>query len=225
MTDKSEPVPDPWAQWVLNQSEHRDPEAYQDFQRSFLEKRAQRQTRIAEGEVVLDVGTGAGRIAFGALPLVGEKGQVIFADISEALLDHCQSQAQQMGVLDRCQFLRASADDLSELDDASVDLVTLRSVLIYVAAKQQAFREFYRVLKPGGRLFMDEPINRFGWPQPDHLLWGYDVTPIQEMARRVRAVYHCVQPPDTDPMFDFDERDLMRFAEEAGFTKASSGNR
>ena len=57
-----------------------------------------------------------------------------------------------------------------------MDVVTLRAVLIYVAAKQQSFREFCRVLKPNGRLYVEEPIDRFGGPEPHHLLWGYDVT-------------------------------------------------
>jgi ubiquinone/menaquinone biosynthesis C-methylase UbiE len=54
-----------------------------------------------------------------------------------------------MGVLDRCEFVHASADDLSALEDVSLDVVTTRSVLIYVKDKQRAFEEFHRVLKPG----------------------------------------------------------------------------
>jgi SAM-dependent methyltransferase len=84
---------------------------------------------------------------------------------------------------------------------------------------RQAFREFYRVLKSNGRLYIEEPIDRFGGPEPDHLLWGYDVTPIQDSAQKVRSVFERLQPRDTDPMLDFDERDLVRFAEAAGFTK------
>jgi hypothetical protein len=51
------------------------------------------------------------------------------------------------------------------------------------------------------------------------MLWGYDVTPIQEIAHKVQAVYERVQPFETDPMTDFDERELLRLAEETGFTK------
>ena len=73
--------------------------------------------------------------------------RVIFSDISQELLDDVQTIAQEMNLLHRCTFLRASADDLSALEDASVDVVTTRSVLIYVKAKQQALDEFHRVLK------------------------------------------------------------------------------
>src|SRR5438132_13751199 len=90
---------------------------------------------ITEGEILLDVGCGDGLIAFGALDRVGEEGLVIFSDISQDLLDHCRSLAEQMQALDRCRFVRAPADDLAALAPGSVDVVTTRSVLIYVQAK------------------------------------------------------------------------------------------
>ncbi len=168
---------------------------------------------------MLDVGAGDGLIAFGALDRVGEAGAVIFSDISRDLLDHSRSLAGRMGVLDRCRFLNAPADDLSALADASVDVVTTRSVLIYVAAKDRAFREFHRVLRPGGRLSIFEPINRFAFPEPEHLFFGYDVTAVTDLARKVRAVYLRLQPPESDPMLNFDERDLLAGAQGAGFAE------
>jgi hypothetical protein len=45
----------------------------------------------------------------------------------------------------------------------------------------------------------------------------YDITPVLELAEKVNAIYLCRQPPATDPMLDFDERDLLAFAEQAGF--------
>ena len=210
---------DQWTQWLLHRRHGGDPEALTACAAGLASVRDQvlHNARIADGETVLDVGAGDGLIAFGALERVGTHGTVIFSDISQDLLDHCQALAQELGVHDRCQFLRAPAEDLTALDDASVDVVTTRSVLIYVTAKQQAFNEFYRVLKPGGRLSIYEPINRFGCPEPSKTFWGYDVTPISDLADKVQAVYHRHQPPQTNPMLDFDERDLLTFAEQAGF--------
>ena len=71
---------------------------------------------------------------------------VIFSDISLDLLEHCRGIIQQIGVLDQSRFLLTSAASIA-LQDASVDAITTRSVLIYVKAKQQAFQEFFRVLK------------------------------------------------------------------------------
>jgi SAM-dependent methyltransferase len=89
-------------------------------------------------------------------------------------------------------------------------------VLIYVADKQAAFAEFARILRPAGRISLFEPINRFA--QRSGSTWmGNDLTPLGEAGAKVLAVYERLQPPDTDPMLDFDERDLIRLAEESGF--------
>ena len=51
---------------------------------------------------------------------------------------------------------------------------------------------------------------------PD-LFFGYDVTPVKALAAKVQALYQSIQPPGIDPMIDFDERDLVRHAQDAGF--------
>ena len=181
--------------------------------------RVLRNADLSAGETLLDVGAGDGLIAFGALDHVGNDGRVIFSDISRDLLDHSRSLAREMGVLDRCSFVRAPADDLSAIEDTSVDAVTTRSVLIYVKDKQRVFEEFHRVLKPGGRLSIFEPINSFAYPEPSHLFGGYDVTPVADLAEKVKAVHARRQPPDESPMLDFDERDLLALAERSGFAE------
>jgi ubiquinone/menaquinone biosynthesis C-methylase UbiE len=50
-------------------------------------------------------------------------------------------------VLDRCSFVKAASEDLSAIESESVDVVTTRSVLIFVDDKPKALREFFRVLK------------------------------------------------------------------------------
>jgi SAM-dependent methyltransferase len=171
--------------------------------------------RLAEGDTLLDVGCGEGLIAFGALERGA--GHVVFADVSEDLLSFCRDTSGALGLDERCSFVRAGADVLEGVADASVDVVTTRSVLIYVAAKQRAFEEFFRVLRPGGRIAIWEPINRFGSEQrKSGAFWGYGADSLSELAERVELVFREIQPPG-DPMLDFDERDLIRFAEEAGF--------
>src|SRR5438552_3003868 len=107
---------------------------------------------IREGDVVLDVGAGDGLIAFGALRLVGETGKVVFSDVSQDLLDVSRGLARELDAVDRCEFVLARAEDLAPIADESVDVVTTRSVVIYVEEKQRAFDAFHRVLRPGGRL-------------------------------------------------------------------------
>ena len=79
-------------------------------------------------DVLPYIGTGDGLIAFGALDLIGEYGRVVFSDVSQDLLDHSRTLADDMGVLDRCEFVLASTDDptddLCAIKDDSVDVVT-----------------------------------------------------------------------------------------------------
>jgi SAM-dependent methyltransferase len=141
---------------------------------------------------------------------------VIFVDVSGDLLDFCREAARALGVLDRCRFVDASADDLGAIDNGSVDVVTTRSVLVYASRKREALGEFARVLRAGGRITLLEPINRFALRDAD--TWaGYDLGPLGGVGRKVRAVYEALQPRESDPMLDFDERDLVLLAEEAGF--------
>jgi len=215
------PVRDRWAEWLLERRFGGDPDQRASFLEGLLpwRNRILQNAAVKEGETLLDVGAGDGLIAFGAIELVGETGRVVLSDISQDLLDHSRMLAREMGVEDRCEFLHAPADDLSKLGDASVDVVTTRSVLIYVDDKPRAFEEFFRVLKPRGRVSIFEPINRFKQPEPPHLFLGYDVMPVQDLADKVRTVFRRIQPMDTDPMLDFDERDLFDLAEGAGFAE------
>jgi SAM-dependent methyltransferase len=143
-------------------------------------------------------------------------GCVTFSDISRDLLGSCREAARELGVSDRCEFVEASAENLEGIAAASVDVVTTRSVLIYVKDKRTAFAEFARVLRPGGRISIFEPINRFAASSESAFL-GYDLSGLGEITQKLRAVFEAIQPPDSDPMLDFDERDLFRLAEESGF--------
>jgi arsenite methyltransferase len=175
--------------------------------------------QLRSDDTLLDVGTGDGLIAFGALERLSPKGRVIFSDISADLLDYCRAAATEEGLAGRCEFILASADALDGIADQSADVVTTRSVLIYVKDKAAAFAEFLRVLRPGGRVSLFEPINiLMSGRDPDRFA-GYDTRPVHALAAKVVAVYDSYQPPDTDPMSDFDERDLVRLAEQAGFAE------
>ena len=216
MTD---PQKDIWCQWLLNRRFGGDPTRMKmvtDYLYPIRDK-VLSHINLEENEILLDVGCGDGLISFGVLEKF-EKCHVIFSDISEDLLHHSESLAKEAKVEGRCRFVCASADDLSLLEDESVNAVTTRSVLIYVSAKKQAFNEFHRVLKAGGVLSIFEPINRFAFPEPPNRFEGFDVTPVADIAQKLVALWQRIQP-DTDPMVDFDERDLISYAENARFTE------
>jgi ubiquinone/menaquinone biosynthesis C-methylase UbiE len=207
---------DRWAEWLLSRR-HGDDAAVFERRLPNLHRFRDRvldNAAIEPGDVILDIGAGDGLIGFGALERTGAPGRVIFSDISEDLLAECRRIAAGMGVEAQCEFVRASADDLHPIPNESVDVATTRSVLIYLDDKRPAFGELFRVLKPSGRLSIFEPINRFGWPEADHVFYGFDVRPVQHLAAKLKARY---RQPDAHPLTNFDERDLFRCAEEAGF--------
>lgn len=209
---------DHWARWLLRERFGGRQDLYQEAM-AFLRPIRDRVLGGADlraSDVVLDVGCGDGLLGFAALERTTPSAQVIFSDVSEDLLDECRRIAEQSGATARCAFIRSSLPQLAEVSNEAADVVVLRSVLIYVTDKQGAFESLARVLRPGGRLSLFEPINSFGWPEPADRLWGLDVTGLGSLAERVKATVAEYMPGDS-PMLDFDERDLLRWAEQAGF--------
>src|SRR4029079_2201518 len=187
MTVSNDPARDKWAAWVLERSHAGD-----DIQKERslehlrpIRDRVLANAGIHDGDVVLDVGTGDGLIGFGAMPLVGS-GQVIFSDLSSALVEACRAGADALDVADHARFVQAPADDLTPVSDGTVDVVTTRSVLIYVEDKAAALREFHRVLRPSGRISIFEPINNY-FPWDNTEFWGFDAAPISDLVEKIWA--------------------------------------
>jgi ubiquinone/menaquinone biosynthesis C-methylase UbiE len=208
---------DRWAEWLAERRFGGDAEVRARMLERLARVRDEVLDRagLREGETLLDVGCGEGLVGFGALERGA--GAVIFSDVSTDLLDFCRDAATDLAVLDRCHFVETSAEELGPIEDESVDVVTTRSVLIYVQDKAAAFAEFARVLRPGGRISFFEPINRFGAEQRRQGFFGYRAEGLEEITAKLWAVYEAIQPLDRDPMLDFDERDLLRLAQAAGF--------
>ncbi|BCJ40892.1 hypothetical protein GCM10010168_48080 [Actinoplanes ianthinogenes] len=202
---------DVWAKWLLTRRDGdsatiraRHASSLDAFRDGVLDR-----ADLRADDVLLDVGCGTGLIGFGALDRLGPDGRVIFSDISADLLDQCRRTAAHDR---RCSFVQAAASDLAIIPDASVDVVTTRSVLIYCARKQAAFAEFHRVLRPGGRLSIFEPINRFPMLHRPGDLFGLGRTPVDDLLAKVAR-----QVGDEATLVDFDERDLLSWAVDAGF--------
>lgn len=211
---------DKWAEWVLDRGHGglSDDERPDLGYLRLIRDRVLDNAGIREGDTLLDVGAGEGLIAFAALDRVGERGTVIFSDISQPLLDHCRSVAERAGVLERTTFVRASAENLSPIPDEGADVVTTRSVLIYVDRKDSAFSELYRVLRRGGRLSIFEPINRY-FEMRDDEFWGFDAAPVRDLVMKMNAYEGWDEGgvAADDPMMNFGERDLFELARAAGF--------
>lgn len=207
---------DAWARWLLHDRFGGDENAMRASM-SFLESVRDRvldNAAIQEGDVVLDVGCGDGLIGFGALPRVGPSGRVIFSDVSQDLLDHCARAIEALGTGDRCTTIRTPAETLEWISPASVDVITTRSVLIYVDDKRAAFDSFHRALRPGGRVSVFEPINRRMNQMNRNDFLGFDIAGVKELAKKVSEVIKRTSP---SAMVDFDETDLFQHALDAGF--------
>jgi arsenite methyltransferase len=100
------------------------------------------------------------------------------------------------------------------LRDGSFDAAVTRSVLIFVADKSAAVRELHRVLRPGGRVSVFEPINSV-YERYDR--WaGMDLSAVQPAHDRIRA-YLKEHSRYEVAMMGFDERDLVEAFVQAGF--------
>jgi ubiquinone/menaquinone biosynthesis C-methylase UbiE len=213
---------DRWSQWLL---ERRD--AGDAGQRAVtLDRLAKVRDRVLDnaeplgGATLLDIGAGDGLIGLAALQRVGPDGRVIFSDISRPLLDSSRVAVEAQGALDIARFVLAGAEDLAGILDGSVDVVTSRSVLIYVTDKPTAFAELYRVLAPGGRISLYEPINCLMFPEPEGRFWGYDLRAVCELVAKVDVKFTELEGSEyDDAMMGFDDRDLARMAEDAGFER------
>jgi arsenite methyltransferase len=173
--------------------------------------------QLRQGDTVLDVGTGQGLLGLAALDRVGAEGRVIFSDVSQPSLDDCRAEVDRLGALDRSSFVRASAVDLSPIPAASVDVIVERAVLLFIEDPGHVFDEYHRVLRPNGRLSLGEPLNIWMSVDRPGYLWGYDVTEVTDLERKLVAIERATGTGDGDLLCGFDDRDLLAMAHDAGF--------
>jgi arsenite methyltransferase len=227
--DQDQVPSDVWSRWLLQLRNGGDA-AFEETVRTEVAGMADRVldgANLQPGMTLCDIGTGDGLVAFRAIDRLGPAVKVLFTDISAPLLHRARSRAAQRGVMEQCTFVQCSADQLSGIADGTIDAVTTRSALAYVADKKAALEEFHRVLKPGGRLSLVEPILQDEAYNACALKTMVDAAasrvndPLLPLVHRWKAA----QFPDTlekvaaTAITNFSERTLFESIRLCGFTK------
>jgi arsenite methyltransferase len=106
--------------------------------------------RLAPGERVLDLGSGAGTDSLVAAQMVGAQGRVTGVDMTPPMLAKARAAAAEMDA-GNVEFVEGEAESLP-FDDASFDVVVSNGVIDLIPDKDAVFAELFRVLRPGGRM-------------------------------------------------------------------------
>jgi arsenite methyltransferase len=113
-------------------------------------------SKIKEGDVVLDLGSGAGFDCFLAAKKVGESGRVIGVDMTPEMVQKAQEIGKKYGY-HNVEFRLGEIDDLP-VDSNSVDIVISNCVINLAPDKLKVFKDAYRVLKADGRMYVSDIV-------------------------------------------------------------------
>jgi len=119
-------------------------------------------TELQSGEVVLDLGSGAGVDVFLAANKVGPTGRVIGVDMTKEMVDRAKEIAQSYSY-HNVEFRLGEIEKLP-IENESVDVVISNCVINLSPDKSKVFQETYRVLKPGGRLVVSDIVTERALP-------------------------------------------------------------
>lgn len=119
--------------------------------------------KIKKGDVVIDLGSGAGNDCFIARSETGETGKVIGIDMTEAMIERARTNAEKLN-LHNVEFRLGEIEALPVTSNTT-DVVVSNCVLNLVPDKRKAFKEIHRVLKPGGHFSISDIVSEGQMPE------------------------------------------------------------
>ncbi len=111
---------------------------------------------ISSGDVVLDLGSGAGNDAFVVRNIVGEAGRVIGLDFSSDMINLANINRRKLG-FENIDFVHGEIEEIP-LEDSSIDVVISNCVMNLVPDKKKAYAEAFRVLQDGGHFSISDIV-------------------------------------------------------------------
>jgi len=118
---------------------------------------------IKKGDVVIDLGSGAGNDCFVARAETGESGKVIGIDFTEAMIAKARTNAENLG-FNNVEFRHGDIEHIPVTTE-SADVVVSNCVLNLVPNKHNVFSEIFRILKPGGTISISDVVLTGDLPQ------------------------------------------------------------